>query len=455
MGIAIIMNQILVIDDNKGIATALEVLFSIYDIRTLHAIDPQEGLRLIHTNQVDLVIQDMNFTEDTTSGEEGKILFKQIHNQYPDLPIILLTAWGNLETAVELVRAGASDYLTKPWDDTKLMTTVQNLIELSQLRQQTNSMLSQKSNLAQSLANDYDLCETIFNSPLMLQTMTIATQVADADIPVLITGPNGCGKEKVAETIQANSSVKDKPFIRVNVGALPMDLLEAELFGAEAGAFTGAQKLRVGRFEAADGGTLFLDEIGDLPLSGQVKLLRVLQTGEFERLGSSQTCKVNVRVISATNANLLNDIKKGTFREDLYYRLNVIEIKVAALAKRVEDILPLALYFMPEDTTLSQGAESALQNHNWPGNVRELENVIKRASLLASNQHIKTVDLGLPELEKSTPTKSHSIEPDKELLVATLMNNRYNISQTARELGLSRQSLYRRMDKYEVPRSSN
>jgi len=449
------MNQILVIDDNKGIATALEVLFSIYDIKTLHATNPQEGLRFIRANRIDLVIQDMNFTEDTTSGEEGCTLFKQIHNEHPDLPVILLTAWGNLETAVELVRAGASDYLTKPWDDTKLMTTVNNLIELGQLRQQTNSMLSQKSNLAQSLAKDYDLCGTIFNSPAMLQTMTVATQVAHADIPVLITGPNGCGKEKVAETIQANSSVKDKPFIRVNVGALPMELLEAELFGAEAGAFTGAQKKRVGRFEAADGGTLFLDEIGNLPLSGQVKLLRVLQTGEFERLGSSETRKATVRVISATNANLLEDIKQGTFREDLYYRLNVIEIKVAPLAERVDDILPLALHFMPENTTLSNEAELALQNHSWPGNVRELENVMKRASLLATDHHIKVADLGLTELSSPVSVKVSSAEPDQQKLIETLAKNRHNISQTARELGLSRQSLYRRMDKYAIPRVVN
>ncbi|MBV1910317.1 MAG: sigma-54 dependent transcriptional regulator [Kangiellaceae bacterium] len=446
------MNQILVIDDNKGIATALEVLFSIYDIKTLHAISPQEGLRFIQSNQIDLVVQDMNFTEDTTSGEEGCKLFKQIHSEYPDLPVILLTAWGNLETAVELVREGASDYLTKPWDDTKLMTTVNNLMELGQLRQQTNSMLSQKTSIAQSLSQQYDLCDTVFNSSSMLQTMTMATQIAHSDIPVLITGPNGCGKEKIAETIQANSSVKEKPFVRVNVGALPMDLLEAELFGAEAGAYTGAQKKRVGRFEAADGGTLFLDEIGNLPLSGQVKLLRVLQTGEFECLGSSETRKVNVRVISATNANLLNDIQQGTFREDLYYRLNVIEIKVAPLAERVDDILPLALYFMPQNKTLSQEAEKALQNHSWPGNVRELENVIKRASLLASNDHIRTKDLGLPEQAAPTIEKTVSSEPDKEQLIATLLRSRHNISQTARELGLSRQSLYRRMDKFKIPR---
>ncbi len=448
------MNQILVIDDNHGIATALEVLFSLYDIQTLHADTPVKGLRLLQSNNIDLVLQDMNFTEDTTSGKEGQTLFKQIHENYPDLPVILLTAWGNIEMAVDLVKAGASDYMTKPWDDTKLVTTVKNLIELGQLRQQTNSMLSQKSSQTQSLGQKYDLCGTIFSSQSMLQTMTMATQIAHADIPVLITGPNGCGKEKIAETIQANSSVKNQPFIKVNVGALPIDLLEAELFGAEAGAFTGAQKKRIGRFEAADGGTLFLDEIGNLPLSGQIKLLRVLQTGEFERLGSSQTRKVNVRVISATNANLLEEIKLGNFREDLYYRLNVIEIKVAPLAERVDDILPLALYFMPQDTTLSAEAEMALQNHNWPGNVRELENVMKRASLLAAEKHIKAKDLGLPEIEMTINDTRRNNEPDKQTLVHALQQNKNNISQTARQLGLSRQSLYRRMDKYAIPRDA-
>lgn len=445
------MNQILVIDDNQGIATALEVLFSIYNIETLHAETPAEGLRILQTNNVDLVIQDMNFSEDTTSGEEGRTLFKQINESYPDLPVILLTAWGNLEMAVDLVKQGAADYLTKPWDDTKLVTTVNNLIELGQLRQQTNSMLSQNTNQSKALAEEYDLCGTIFNSNAMLQSLTMATQVAAADIPVLITGPNGSGKEKIAEVIQANSNVKDKPFVKVNVGALPVELLEAELFGAEAGAFTGAQKKRIGRFESADGGTLFLDEIGNLPLSGQIKLLRVLQTGEFERLGSSETQKVNVRVISATNANLLDDIQQGTFREDLYYRLNVIEIKVSPLAQRTDDILPLALHFMPAGYKIEHVAENALQHYQWPGNVRELENVMKRASLLAKDQCIKVNDLGLPQTQTKQPSKSNH-EPDKQQILNALQNNKYNISQTAKQLGLSRQSLYRRMDKFAIPR---
>ncbi len=443
------MSQILVIDDNKGIAKAFEVLFSLYDLTMLHADSPEKGLALLESSEVDLVIQDMNFSEDTTSGEEGRELFNKIHNNYPDTPVILLTAWGHIEMAVELVKLGAADYVTKPWDDTKLINTITNLLELGQLRRQTNLLLKQRLKQTESLSEQFDLCGTIFDSEAMLQNLTMATQIAQADIPVLITGPNGCGKEKIAEVVQANSNVADKPFIKVNIGALPVDLLEAELFGAEVGAFTGANKKRIGRFEAADGGTLFLDEIGNLPLNGQIKLLRVIQSGEFERLGSSETRKVKVRVISATNSDLLAEIKQGNFREDLYYRLNVIEIKIMPLSERVDDILPLALHFMSENHTISSGAEKALQNYNWPGNVRELQNVIQRASLLAKDNKIGLKDLGLPKIEIAVGSKVF-IEPDKQMLIETLRKNKHNISQTAKQLGLSRQSLYRRMSKHGI-----
>ena len=445
------MNQILIIDDNQSIATALDVLFSIYDIDTLYAESPEQGLEILKSSKVDLVIQDMNFTEDTTSGEEGQKLFRTINNQYPDLPVILLTAWGNLEMAVELVKEGASDYLTKPWDDNKLVTTVKNLIELGQLRNQTHSLIQENNAQSNSLSARFDLCGTIFHSPAMTQTISMATQVAHSDIPVLITGPNGSGKEKLAEIIQANSSVREKPFVKVNVGALPTDLLEAELFGAEAGAFTGATKKRIGRFETANGGTLFLDEIGNLPLSGQIKLLRVLQTGEFERLGSSETQRVNVRIISATNANLKESIADGSFREDLYYRLNVIEIKSPPLVERGSDILSLALYFMPDHIELSTAAEQVLLSYDWPGNVRELENVMKRASLLAQNNIIQPENLGL-EFERKPSISINKHEPDKAELLNALESNKNNISQTAKQLGLSRQSLYRRMEKFDIPR---
>lgn len=447
------MSNILVIDDNQGIANALDVLFSVYGFSMLYADSPERGMAYLQTQEIDLIIQDMNFSEDTTSGEEGESLFYRIQQSYPDIPIILLTAWGNIETAVSLVKQGAADYITKPWDDIKLVNTINNLLELGQLRRQTNVMLTERSQQAYSLGKQFNLCGTVYNSDSIHQNLTMATQIAHSDIPVFISGPNGSGKEKIAEVVQANSSVSNKPFIKVNVAALPMDLLEAELFGAEAGAFTGANKKRIGRFEAADGGTLFLDEIGDLPLNGQVKLLRIIQSGEFEPLGSSITKKVNVRIISATNSDLPAKIKAGNFREDLFYRLNVIEIKVEPLQQRIDDVLPLALYFMSENMSLSNQAEKRLMEHHWPGNVRELQNVMQRASLLASNNIISLTDLGLPNISYK-PNKKPSTEPSKNQLIESLEQNRHNISQTAKQLGLSRQSLYRRLSKYRIPKTT-
>ena len=333
------MPTILIIDDNDAVRTALDVLLSIqgYAIRTANS--PEAGLRELASESIDLVVQDMNFRKEATSGEEGVALFRAIREQHPTIPIILLTAWTQLETAVELVKAGAADYLAKPWDDARLLTTVRNLLELRRLSVEQERVARNRAQSRAALAAKFDLCGLVFESEAMRDVVTKATHVAAADVPVLITGPNGSGKEILAAIVQANSSVRSGPFVTVNVGALPKDLMEAELFGAEAGAFTGATRVRQGRFEAANGGTLFLDEIGNLSLDGQVKLLRVLQTGEYERLGSSTTRHVNVRLISATNTDLPAAIAAGRFREDLYYRLNLIELKVAPLGERREDIV--------------------------------------------------------------------------------------------------------------------
>lgn len=285
---------------------------------------------------------------------------------------------------MELVKEGAADYMGKPWDDDKLLNSVNNLISLHALSRQ-NSQLARSEHQRMSAIKDADLCGIVFGSGAMQRCIDLALQIAKSDVSVLITGPNGAGKDKLADILHANSPLKHKPFIKVNIGALPMELLEAELFGAEAGAFTGANKARIGRFEAADGGTLFLDEIGNLPLSGQVKLLRVLQTGEFERLGSHQTRKVKVRVISATNADLAEDIASGRFREDLFYRLNVIELALPPLNQRQDDILPLVNHFIGQDFSLSKPTQQALVSYPWPGNVRELENACKRAVILAAS----------------------------------------------------------------------
>ena len=440
------MSTILVIDDNPAVATALEVLFSLHDIASLHADSPAAGLALLDNEAVDLVIQDMNFSADTTSGDEGRELFAAIRQRHPDLPVVLLTAWTHLESAVELIKAGAADYVAKPWQDAKLLATVNNLLELAEARRELDQRRDGERRRRDDLARRYDLRGAVFADPASERVVALACQVARSDLPVLITGPNGAGKEKIAEIIQANSSVKAGPFVTVNCGALPAELIEAELFGAEAGAYTGANKAREGKFEAADGGTLFLDEIGNLPPAGQMKLLRVLETGRFARLGSNRERQVKVRVVSATNAELPAMIRDGSFREDLYYRLNTIELAMPPLAERPGDILPLAEHFGQDGKRLSAAAASALQRHPWPGNVRELRNVIQRAQLLATGPRIEVADLGLPRAPavRSGPVR----EPERGQIEAALQRAGGVIAQAAADLGMSRQALYRRMERH-------
>ena len=444
------MSTVLVVDDNAAVCTALDLLFSIHGLKVRVAETPEEALAVLDESAIDLVVQDMNFRRDTTSGEEGVELFRAIRSREPDMPIILLTAWTSVETAVTLMKEGAADYLGKPWDDRKLLTTVHNLLRLHAATRENKRLVSARRVVRQKVAGAFELCGLVYESDAMHETVSLATRVARADVPVLITGPNGAGKEKIAEIIQANSSVADGPFIRVNVGALPAELMSAELFGAEPGAYTGASnKARPGRFEAADGGTLFLDELGTLSLEGQVKLLRVLQTGQFERLGSTQTRHVTVRVISATNADLRAGIKAGTFREDLYYRLNVIELNVPPLASRRDDVLPTARAFLDDAHRFSAEAERALLAHPWPGNVRELQNSVRRACILAAGAEIQPADLGLQKaVAAAAEVASGSAEPDRESVQRALDAAHGVIAIAARELGLSRQALYRRMEKF-------
>ncbi|MDP3857165.1 MAG: sigma-54 dependent transcriptional regulator [Stagnimonas sp.] len=443
------MSTVLVVDDNTAVCTALDLLFSIHGLKVRVAESPEQALAVLDESAIDLVVQDMNFRRDTTSGEEGVELFRAIRSREPDMPIILLTAWTSVETAVTLMKEGAADYLGKPWDDRKLLTTVHNLLRLHAATRENKRLVSARRVVRQKVAGAFDLCGLVYESDAMHETVSLATRVARADVPVLITGPNGAGKEKIAEIIQANSSVADGPFIRVNVGALPAELMSAELFGAEPGAYTGASnKARPGRFEAADGGTLFLDELGTLSLEGQVKLLRVLQTGQFERLGSTQTRHVIVRVISATNADLRAGIKAGSFREDLYYRLNVIELNVPPLASRRDDVLPTARAFLDGAHRFSAEAERALLAHSWPGNVRELQNSVRRACILASGEEIQPADLGLQKLAAAAEVPNGGVEPDRESVQRALDAANGVIAIAARELGLSRQALYRRMEKF-------
>lgn len=443
--------MILIVDDNLAIGEALALLLELNGYSVATVTSPAEALRFVAAQPVDLLIQDMNFELDTTSGEEGYALFYQLRALQADLPIILMTAWANLSMAVELVKSGAADYISKPWDDAKLLITVNNLLQLAQT-QIENKRLQDKEQQYQQLKGaieQHNLCGTVFESPQMQRLIDMAVQVAPTDVPVLITGPNGSGKEKVAEIVQANSRRQGQPFVKVNVGALSADLLEAELFGAEKGAYTGADKRRLGRFEAANGGTLFLDEMGNMSAAGQQKLLRVLQSGEFERVGSSDTQKVDVRVITATNENLQQAIDEGRFREDLYYRLNVIELKVLPLVERVADILPLAISFLASAAptkSLSAGAGKGLEQYHWPGNVRELSNRIQRAALLSPNNCLQIDDFDLPHNNLAVVAAT---ELSPEQIQSVLDKHGGVVARAARELSISRQALYRRLAKQD------
>jgi DNA-binding NtrC family response regulator len=456
--------KVLIVDDQHAVRAVLELLFEVHGIPAITAESPDGVLDLIASEDIGVVLQDMNFSQEHTSGAEGVALFRAIRKLDPDLPILLMTAWTQLETAVALIKEGAADYFAKPWDDEKLVRAVQNLLKMRELARENLKMKSQASRARRALAGRADLRGLVYASQAMHDVVTLAVSVAASDAPIMITGPNGSGKEMLAEIVQANSRRRSSPFVKLNAGGLPADLLEAELFGAEPGAFTGATKLRIGRFEAADGGTLFLDELGNLPLAGQAKLLRVLQTGEYERLGSSTTRKADVRLISATNANVQQLIAAGKFREDLYYRLNVIELYVPPLAERTDDILPLAEHFLGVHGTqatpfeFSDDSRTALLAYDWPGNVRELQNRVQRATLVATSSKISPADLGLAGAPKR-PAPPPAPEPaplgiedeaERTAMHDALARAGGVVSKAAAELGLSRQAFYRRMERLGI-----
>ncbi|EGM79271.1 response regulator with CheY-like receiver [Rheinheimera sp. A13L] len=441
------MKKILVIDDNEAVCTALMTLFQLQGYQVFIAQQPGVAKSILQQQSIDLILQDMNFAQGEMSGVQGKELFYQLRSDHPSIPVVLLTAWTHLDMVVELVKAGATDYIAKPWDDQRLLTTVANTLKIKQLTEQ-NLKAERKQQERLGLFAGKDLCGLVFTSTAMEQLLHMALQLAPSNAAVLITGENGSGKEGIAQVLHANSKRKQQPLIKVNMGALPADLMEAELFGAEAGAYSGATKTRIGRFEAADGGTLFLDEIGNLSLSGQMKLLRVLQTGEFERLGSSQTRKVDVRIISATNADLSHAINAGHFRQDLYYRINVVQLHLPALKDRVDDIVPLARHFLAGQKSLTKKAEQALQSYSWPGNVRELQNLCQRALLLTLADEIDAGDLALPQ--EQTTAKKALDDLDKQQIEQALHQAQGVVARAAKQLGISRQALYRRMEFYGI-----
>ena len=452
------MSRVLIVEDQRAVAHALEVLFGLHDIPFEVAVSPAEAVDRVATGEIAVVIQDMNFSRSATSGAEGISLFRELRRLDPRMPVLLMTAWTSLETAVQLVREGATDYLGKPWDDDKLLASVRNLLQLRALQAENLRLTAERSASRAAIARQYDLLGVVYESDAMHRVVSLAVQVAASDVPILVTGPNGAGKEKVAEIVQANSRRRDKPFIRMNVGALPDELLESELFGSEAGAYTGSRRLRIGRFEAADGGTLFLDEIGNLSPAGQVKMLRVLQNKEFERLGSNVSRRADVRVICATNADLQQAIAEGRFREDLFFRLNVIELAVPPLSERREDVLPLAESVLRqlsegregEALSLTPRAKEALLAHPWPGNVRELFNRIQRAAVVAPQPALTVDDLGFGEPAAAAVRVAAGDGGEKGAVEEILRRHGGSVSRAAVELGLSRQAFYRKMERLGI-----
>lgn len=453
--------RVLIVEDQPAVAKALRLLLEVHDIPVVVASSPDEALALVDREELGAILQDMNFTGGATSGDEGLALFRRIREIDAELPVLAITAWTSLETAVQMVKEGAADYMAKPWNDDKLLASVKNLLRMRALSLENERFRREKTRARDDLAARYELCGLVYESEAMRRVVSLAGQVAPADVPVLITGPNGSGKEMIAEIIQKNSRRRGRPFIKVNAGALPDELLEAELFGAEPGAYTGALKRRIGHFEAADKGTLFLDEIGNLSPAGQMKLLRVLQSGEFQRVGSSETKKVDVRIIAATNIDLRSAIAAGRFREDLFFRLNVIELELSALAERPEDILPLANAFLERfaglenKKHLSPAARAALADHSWTGNVRELMNCIRRALLIAPGAEISPEDLGLKNgsaggERQADPAETAELRQKRQRIEQLLRECDGLVSRAAAKLGVSRQALYRQMQRLGI-----
>lgn len=445
--------RILIADDQVDVLNALRLLFKGEGFQTDIATSPEEILYAVQRTDYHVVLMDLNYTRDTTSGREGLDLIRRLQALDQSLPLVVMTAWGSVELAVEAMQVGARDFIQKPWENERLLAIVRTQIALREALRRGERLEAEN-----QLLRGSQRTRLIAESPSMQPVLQVIERVGPSNANVLITGENGTGKSLVAGALHAISPRANKPLITVNVGGLPEGVFESELFGHIKGAFTDAKADRMGRFELADEGTLFMDEIANISLPQQARLLRVLEMGEFERVGSSKTCKVNVRVISATNSNLLAEVAAGRFRQDLLFRLNTVEIRLPALRDRREDIPLLAAYFLKQHagryrkqvTTFDRAALEALTKHAWPGNVRELDHAIERAVLMAQGSTVRAADLGLlPPAESSTRLEEMSLEDVEGFLIKkTLARFDGNVSKAAEALGLSRSALYRRLEKF-------
>jgi DNA-binding NtrC family response regulator len=447
-------HRILLADDQADIRDALRLLLKREGYETHAVASPAEALAAIESREFDTVLMDLNYARDTTSGQEGLDLLSRIQMIDSTLPMIVMTAWSSVEIAVEAMRRGARDFIPKPWENNRLLAIIRTQIELRQALRKA-SRLEAENRLLRSESRPTMIAE----SAVMQPVLDLIGRIGPSDANVLITGEHGTGKEVVAQTLHALSTRSNRPMVTVNAGGLSEGVFESELFGHVKGAFTDARADRVGRFELAEGSTLFLDEIANVPLNLQAKLLRVLETGELERVGSSATRRVDVRVLAATNADVNAEAASGRFRQDLLFRLNTIEIHLPPLRERREDILLLAHHFLRGYSqryrkTISgfdSAATQLLREHPWPGNVRELDHAVERGVLLSTGPLVHAADLGL---RAAAPAGSPRLEEmsldevERHLIQRTLARHDSNVSQAAKALGLSRSALYRRLQKY-------
>lgn len=448
--------RLLIADDNRDVVMAGTYLFEPEGFEVVGVYSPKEVLESINKQEFDVALIDLNYSEDTTSGKEGLSLLDQIQKVDPDLPVLVTTAWATVDNAVEAMRRGARDFIEKPWDNSRLLAWVKTQGRLTRELRKGHALEAENKLLRKSKAG----VEVVHVSAPMMAICEVLNQVAPTDATVLITGENGTGKGVVAQRVHDLSKRAEGPFISVNMGSIPEALFESELFGHVKGAFTDAKKDRIGRVELAAGGTLFLDEIGNLPLGQQAKLLRFLETGEFERVGSSQTRESNARIIAATNANLEASVKDGSFRQDLYYRLATVPVTLPPLRERREDIVPLAESFLQrfairykkKGLRLSESFCQTLIHQAWPGNARELSHAIERAVILGSDGHLAEGSLDpLSTREVRLALDDMSLEEVERYLVERALRQvDGNVTEAALRLGMSRATLYRRIKEYGI-----
>ncbi|HZM71562.1 MAG TPA: sigma-54 dependent transcriptional regulator [Candidatus Cryosericum sp.] len=446
--------RVLIADDQADVLEALRLLLKGEDCQVETARSPAGVLQALQQGSFDLLLIDLNYARDTTSGQEGLDLLARLQALDPGLPVVVMTAWGSVDLAVEAMRRGARDFVQKPWENARLLAILRTQIELARALRRTQRLEAENLLLRDGEPAD----EFLASSPSMQPVLQLIARVGPSEANVLITGENGTGKSLVARALHARSERASRTLVTVNAGGLSEGVFESELFGHVKGAFTDAKSDRVGRFELADGGALFLDEIANISAPMQAKLLRVLETGEFEPVGSSRTKRVSARVISATNADLPSEVAAGRFRQDLVFRLNTVEIPVPPLRQRREDIPVLARHFLDRYARryrkpmsgFEEAAVRALLDHPWPGNVRELDHAIERAVLMGDGALVRAADLGLrPSADGRASLEEMSLEEVESFLIKkALQRFGGNVSQAATALGLSRSALYRRLQRY-------